>query len=114
MLSGGLWTILCRVAGVTPSGGKTGKREAAWALIAMALGLTVFAMTLGVEMVQAATAVLVALWPSAVLALAGAYKLEFDRQALLGTAGLQSPPAAAAGAVAGYPADIAPPEGEAP
>lgn len=108
-----MWVWLCRILGVTPNGGKTGKREAAWALIAMSLGLTVFAMTLGVDMVQAMTAVLVALWPSAILALAGAYKLEYDRQVLLGAAGLQSPPVPAAGSALPYPGDIAPPEGEA-
>lgn len=109
-----MWTALCRIAGVTTNGGKTGKREAAWALIALALGLTLFAMTLGAEMVTAMTAVLVALWPSAVLALAGAYKLEYDRQVLLGAAGFQGQPAVTGGPLAGeYPHDVVAPEGEA-
>lgn len=110
-----MWTWLCRIAGVTPNGGKTGKREAAWALIALALGLTLLAMSMGVEMVQAITAVLVALWPSALLALAGAYKLEYDKQALLAAAGLQGQPLPAPGPPpADWPRGVVPPEGEAP
>ncbi|MFC6488041.1 hypothetical protein [Nitratireductor sp. GCM10026969] len=76
-----MFVHLLRLLGVTPNDGKTGKREAAWALIAIALGLTLGAMWAGFEMVQAMTAVLVIIWPSAILAVAGAYKLEHDKEA---------------------------------
>lgn len=76
-----------RLMGVTPAcGGKTGKRESAWALVAVAIGLTVTAMFFGPEMVHAMTAVLVVVWPSAILAVAGAYKLEHDKAILSGKA----------------------------
>lgn len=77
-----MYVWLLRLLGVTPNGGKTGKREASWALVTVALGLTSAAMYLGPEMVQAMTAVLVIVWPSAILAVAGAYKLEYDRTLL--------------------------------
>lgn len=71
---------LLRLLGVTPaSAGKTGKREAAWMLVGIALGLTVGAMADGEGMVTAMTAILMVLWPAAIAALAGAYKLEVDR-----------------------------------
>lgn len=90
-----MWTYLCRVAGVTPNGGKTGKREAAWALVAVALGLTLWAMWLGVVMVQAMTSALVIVWPAVIVAVSGAYGLEYLKQA-------GNPPA--------WPADIVSPE----
>ena len=77
LFSGFLWLM-----GVTPDGSKTGKREAAWALIAIALGLQISAMAMGAAMVAAMQPVMSILWPSAVLAIAGAYKLEYDKQQL--------------------------------
>lgn len=77
-----MWGAFLEVLGVTPNGGKTGKREAAWALIALALVLTGTSMYMGVAMVQAMTAVLMAVWGSAILAVAGAYKLEHDKDIL--------------------------------
>lgn len=77
-----MWGALLNILGVTPEGDKTGKREAAWALIALALALTIAAMCVGVAMVQAMTAILMALWASAILAVAGAYKLEHDSSVL--------------------------------
>lgn len=113
MFSGGLWTILCRVAGVTPNGGKTGKREAAWALISIALVLTIYAMSKGVEMVSASSAVLMTVWGFAISAAAGAYKLEYDKQGVSLRPALPSQPAAPGGAgTATFPGDA--PEGEEP
>lgn len=74
-----MWGWFLRLLGVTPDGEKTGKREAAWALIALALLLTGVSMFMGVDMVQAMTAILMAIWGSAILAVAGAYKLEHDK-----------------------------------
>lgn len=91
-----MFVWLFRSLGVTPAcGGKTGKRESAWALVAVAIGLTVTAMFFGPEMVHAMTAVLVVVWPSAILAVAGAYKLEHDKAILTGkppAGGLGTPP----------------------
>lgn len=71
---------LLRGLGVTPEGsGKTGKREAAWMLVGIALLLTGSSMYLGIEMVGAMTAVLMLVWPAAIAALVGAYKLEHDK-----------------------------------
>lgn len=77
-----MWVNFLNILGVTPDGEKTGKREASWALIALALVLTVTSMCIGVAMVQAMTAVLMAVWGSAILAVAGAYKLEHDKDIL--------------------------------
>lgn len=66
--------------GVTPNGdGKTGGREAAWTLIAVALSLTVTSMFMGPEMVHAMTAILAALWSASVAALVYVYKLKGDQ-----------------------------------
>lgn len=97
-----MFVHLLRLLGVTPNHGKSGKREAAWALIAIALGLTIAGMWLGHEMVAAMTAILVIVWPSAILAVAGAYKLEHDK-------GIWKREAAAPD---GWPADIVPPESD--
>lgn len=71
---------LLRSLGVTPGcDGKTGKREAAWALVLVALALTAAAMWKGPDMVEAMSSVLAIVWPAAVLAVCGAYKLEYDR-----------------------------------
>lgn len=71
---------LLRFLGVAPRiAGKSGKREAAWLVLAVAVALTISAMWLGVEMVSAMTAVLVVIWPTALALLAAAYKLEFDQ-----------------------------------
>lgn len=73
-----MWGKLLELLGVTPEGEKTGKREAAWALVFIAAAFTIAAMIIGAAMVTAMTAILMALWASAILAVAGAYKLEHD------------------------------------
>ena len=73
-----MWSALLKILGVTPEGDKTGKREASWALIFIAAAFTVAAMIIGVAMVTAMTAILMAIWGAAILAVAGAYKLEHD------------------------------------
>lgn len=100
-----MFVWLLKLLGVTPNHGKTGKRESAWALIAIAFALTLTAMWWGAEMVQAMTAVLVIIWPSAILAVAGAYKLEHDKTLLQpkNDRGQAVPP--------DWPRDIAAPEG---
>jgi len=70
--------FVLNLLGLAPDGRKTGKREAAWALILIALTLTLVAMFWGEGMVSAMTAILVIIWPSAILAVAGAYKLQHD------------------------------------
>lgn len=74
-----MWSAFLGIIGVTPDGAKTGKREAAWALVALALILTGISMYMGVAMVQAMTAILATLWGAAILAIAGAYRLEHDK-----------------------------------
>lgn len=75
-----MFVYILRFLGVTSTGkGRTGKREAAWALVAIALGLTIAGMVMGAEIMQAMDSVLIILWPSAILAVAGAYKLEHDK-----------------------------------
>lgn len=72
--------FILRILGVTPDyGGKTGKREASWTLVLIALAITGAAMFHGPEMITAATPILVMLWPAAILAVCGAYKLEHDK-----------------------------------
>lgn len=73
-----MWGALLKILGVTPEGEKTGKREAAWALVFIATAFTVAAMIMGAAMVTAMTAILMAMWGAAILAVAGAYKLEHD------------------------------------
>lgn len=75
-----MWIAICRMFGVTPDGDKTGKREAAWAVVVLATALTAFAMYLGTEMVSAMVGVLVVIWPSSLALVAAAYKLEHDKQ----------------------------------
>lgn len=94
-----MFVYILKLFGVTPNHGKTGKREAAWALVAIALGLTIAGMWAGADMVTAMTAILVIIWPSAILAVAGAYKLEHDKGIWRRE---QLPP--------GWPPDIMPPE----
>lgn len=95
---------LFRFLGVTPEPpGKSGKRESAWTIVLIALALTVASMWAGVEMVQAMTALLMAIWGSGIVALGGAYKLEHDK-------GLWRQDRDAPGEPPGWPADIATPE----
>ena len=61
---------------------KSGKREAAWALMVIVIALTVYAMWIGIEMVYAMTAILMVLWPAAIAAMAAAYKLSDDNSKL--------------------------------
>lgn len=82
--------LMLRFLGVTPDGSKTGKREAAWTLIAISLGLTIGAMILGHELATAIQPVLLMIWPSSILAVAGAYKLQHDKQ--MAQQGLEPPP----------------------
>lgn len=78
-------TFILKILGLNPKGnGKTGKREAAWGLVFIALGVTIVVIYQGAEMMSAAVGVLVILWPSAILAVAGAYKLEHDKKLLAG------------------------------
>lgn len=92
---------LLRFLGVAPRiVGKSGKREAAWLVLAVAVALTVAAMWVGVEMVSAMTALLMLIWPSAIGLLAAAYKLEFDK--VRDDRAAVTPP--------GWPDDIVPPE----
>lgn len=95
---------LFRFLGVTPDQpGKSGKRESAWTIVLIALALTVASMWAGVEMVQAMTALLMAIWGSGIVALGGAYKLEHDKGIWKGNVmGEPVPP--------GWPQDIAAPE----
>ncbi len=74
-----MFVYILKILGVTPAGRKSGKREAAWAVVAITLGLTVTAIALGIEMVAAMQPVLMMLWPVALSLLAGAYKLEHDK-----------------------------------
>lgn len=79
-----MFVFLLRALGLTPGAvGKTGSREAAWALICITTGLQIGAMWLGPEMVTATMPVMIVLWPAAITALAGAYKLKYDRQVML-------------------------------
>lgn len=97
-----MFVHLLRLLGVTPQiAGKSGKREAAWMAVAIALGVTIYAMMMGADMVREMSPVLLLMWPSAFALLAGAYKLEYDQKKFERTA--ERPP--------GYPADIVPPEG---
>lgn len=73
-----MWVFICRAFGVTPVGDKTGKREAAWAAVALAAALTVYAVERGV--IADMVGVLVIIWPSALALVAAAYKLEHDKQ----------------------------------
>ncbi len=75
MLRGLYWVL-----GLAPNGAKTGKREAAWTLVLIVFSLQVGAMAAGTAMVQAMTAVLMLLWPSAVGAVLFVYKLQHDKQ----------------------------------
>lgn len=75
-----MWLVVCRALGVTPDDNKTGKREAAWALIAIAIGLTAATIALGPDTIDAMSPVLIAIWPSAITYLGYAYKLENDRR----------------------------------
>lgn len=90
-------TLVLRMLGLAPrQTGKTGKRESAWGLLLIALALTLLAMSIGPDMVQAMTIIFSVLWPSAILALAGAYKLQHDKDMLmrgLGPAADKSSPA---------------------
>ncbi len=72
-------TVVLKILGLAPSKyGKSGKREASWALMLIAMVLTIYAMWIGIEMVSAMTGVLCIIWPFAIGAMAGAYKLEHD------------------------------------
>lgn len=78
-------TYILKFLGLNPTGnGKSGKREAAWGLIAIAMVVTVLVIMKGAAMMSAAVGLLVVLWPSAILAVAGAYKLEHDKKLLAG------------------------------
>ncbi len=74
-----MFVYLLKFLGVTPGGGKTGKREAAWTWIAITLGLTLIAVWLGEAMVQAMSPLLMLIWPTGGALLAAAYKLEHDK-----------------------------------
>ena len=78
-----MFVFLLRALGLTPGAvGKTGSREAAWALICITTGLQIGAMWIGSDMVSATMPVMIVLWPAAITALAGAYKLKYDRQVI--------------------------------
>lgn len=92
---------LLRLLGVAPLiAGKSGKREAAWLVVGIAVGLTVAAMWNGVEMVSAMTAILMLIWGAALGLIGAAYKLEFDKVKTDRAASVPE----------GWPEDIAPPE----
>ena len=71
-----MFVQLLRILGVTPDGSKTGKREAAWALIFIVCVFTGVAIYQGADI----TGVLTILWPAAIAAVFGAYKLEYDQR----------------------------------
>lgn len=80
-----MFVLLLRFLGVTPQrAGKTGSREAAWAMVFIAIGITVLAIWKGAEVVSACSPFLMVLWPAAIAALAGAYKLKSDRMQATG------------------------------
>ncbi|MEM1375860.1 MAG: hypothetical protein AAGG69_00580 [Pseudomonadota bacterium] len=75
--------FILRLLGLTPEkSGKTGSREAAWLLLLIVCVFQAGAMWLGTEMVSATMPVMVVLWPAGITALAGAYKLKYDRRLL--------------------------------
>ena len=63
-----MFVQLLRILGVTPDGSKTGKREAAWALIFIVCVFTGVAIYQGADI----TGVLTILWPAAIAAVFGA------------------------------------------
>ena len=71
-----MFVQLLRILGVTPDGSKTGKREAAWMLIFITCVFTGVAVYQGADI----TGVLTILWPAAIAAVFGAYKLEYDHR----------------------------------
>lgn len=75
-----MFVRLLRILGVTPNGGKTGKREAAWAILFITISFTAACMAISETMVEAMTPILIMMWPTACTLVAGAYKLEFDKQ----------------------------------
>ncbi len=82
-------TIL-RFLGVTPDGEKTGKREAAWVFTGLTAIETAAAISIGVAMVDALEALLMAQWAASAGLIGAAYKLEHDKHAW---AAAQKPPA---------------------
>ena len=102
-----MFVHLLRFLGVAPRDpGKSGKREAAWAVILIASFFTAWAFWHGVEMISAATALLMALWAAALGLLGAAYKLEWDQTKKFDA----SAPVVSDAPPAGWPQDIAPPE----
>lgn len=67
--------------GMTPNHGKSGKREASWAVFFVVLLITLWCIWLGVAMVQAMQGLLIAMWAGAFGLVAAAYKLEHDKGA---------------------------------
>ncbi|MDA4845974.1 hypothetical protein [Hoeflea poritis] len=76
-----MFVRLLHLLGVTPNDGKTGKREASWALVFIAIAMTVGAMIHGEGMVSAMSDILTLTWLAAIAAVGGAYKLEHDKGA---------------------------------
>lgn len=103
--------FLLKMLGVSPGSAsdKTGAREAAWTLIGIALGLTIGSMWRGPETVREMVPVLIVIWPSAILAVCGAYKLQFDRKVLRGRNQQQGYDAAGYSMGSGYSAPMPPP-----
>lgn len=76
-----IFEIFLRMLGVLPTmSGKTGKRETAWLVFVVMLGLTIYSISKGPETITAMQPMLTWLWPSSLGLLAYVYKLEFSKQ----------------------------------
>lgn len=75
-----MFVTILHFLGVTPGGGKTGKREAAWMFTGITLLLTAVAMLAGVDMVTAMQPILIGMWTASAGLLGVAYGLEWKAQ----------------------------------